>query len=138
LDRPAQDAGQVLPAGCVLLAAIGLLSGAVGAAAQEWTGSLPALAPALRACLTGDPPGFVTAAEPLPGDLVAARVQRGSMVEDCLARASGEVLRRQARPDLPAAAPSAPAFFLERRCADARRVEGPDGAVLGWLAYPGC
>jgi len=99
---------------------------------------LPALAPALQACLAGDPAAFATGAEPLPGDLVAVRLQRGAAVEDCLAHASGGVVRRQARPDLPAADAMAAAFFLDRRCVDARRVDGPDGQVLGWLAYPGC
>jgi hypothetical protein len=33
---------------------------------------------------------------------------------------------------------AATAFFLERRCVDARRVDAPDGPVLGWLAYPAC
>ncbi|MDI3307180.1 MAG: hypothetical protein QJR07_08750 [Acetobacteraceae bacterium] len=110
----------------------------LAAAAADWTAALPALAPALRACLAGDAAAFATGAEPLPGNLVVVRVQRGKTVEDCLARASGEVVRRQARPDLPAAEAMAPAFFLDRRCVDARRVDGPGGRVLGWLAYPGC
>ena len=107
-------------------------------AAAEWVEALPALAPALRACLGGEAAAFATSAAPQPGGLVLVRVHRGGGAEDCLARAAGEVVAREARPGAPPPGPAAPAFFLERRCADARRVEAADGRVLGWLAYPAC
>jgi hypothetical protein len=104
----------------------------------EWVQALPRLAPALRACLAGDRAAFVTAAEPQPDGLLLLRVHRGGIAEECLARPSGEVVGRQARPEAPPPDPAAPAFFLERRCVDARRVETGEGRVLGWLAYPAC
>ena len=45
---------------------------------------------------------------------------------------------RPPEPDLPPPDAAAPAFFLGRRCVDVRRIDGPEGGVLGWLAYPGC
>ncbi|MFC7688584.1 hypothetical protein ACFQY5_02020 [Paeniroseomonas aquatica] len=41
-------------------------------------------------------------------------------------------------PGAPPPAASATAYFLERRCVDARRLAAPDGTILGWLAYPAC
>jgi hypothetical protein len=43
-----------------------------------------------------------------------------------------------AAPPADPADPAAAAFFLERRCVDARRIEAADGRILGWLAYPAC
>ena len=105
-----------------------------------WVEDLPALAPALLACLAGDEAGFVTGAAPQPDGLLRLRLHRGGGrgAEDCLVRPGGEVAGREARPEAPPPDPAAPAFFLERRCVDARRVAAPDGRVLGWLAYPGC
>ena len=100
--------------------------------------ALAGLAPALRGCLAGDATAFVTAAEPLPEGLLRLRLHRGGVAEDCLVRADGTVAARQARPEAPPPAPAAPAFFLDRRCPDARRVEADSGQVLGWLAYPAC
>ncbi|MCB4821713.1 hypothetical protein [Roseicella aerolata] len=48
------------------------------------------------------------------------------------------MLQREAVPGAAPPESAAPAFFLERRCVDARRVDAPDGRVLGWLAYPAC
>jgi hypothetical protein len=102
--------------------------------------ALPAMAPALRACLAGDAAAFATDVREEDAVLVL-RVQRGAgtgMAEECRARRDGTVLQRRPLGDAPPLDPAAPAFFLERRCVDARRVDAPDGRVLGWLAYPGC
>lgn len=95
------------------------------------------LAPALRACLAGaGPAAFVTEAEAGPAGLRATlHGPSGAFV--CILRPGAAPvstpLTLAAPPD-----PAAPAFFLERRCVDARRVDAPDGTVLGWLAYPAC
>ena len=112
------------------------VSGAALAAALLWTEALPVLAPDLRACLDGDLAAFATDAAEAAGR-VTVRLWRRGAAEDCVAEA-GRVLARQPRPGAPPPEAAATAFFLERRCVDARRVEGPGGAVLGWLAYPAC
>lgn len=125
--------------GRAALAAAALLP-ALAAQAADWTAEAGTLAPALRACLAGDAAAFVTEAMPAVDGRVLVRLRRGGdgPAEDCLATPGGEVLAREAIRAAPPPDPAAPAFFLERRCVDARRVDGPDGAVLGWLAYPGC
>jgi hypothetical protein len=110
---------------------------ALPAAAAEWTEALPALAPALRACLAGERAGFALGAEPAGEGRVTIRLWRAAAAEDCLAE-GGRVLRREEVPGAAPPEPAAPAFFLERRCVDARRVDAPDGRILGWLAYPAC
>jgi hypothetical protein len=103
----------------------------------DWTMRIAELAPALRACLAdAGPAAFATDPAPGPEGLrVMIRGRDGAFA--CILRdgaAPAHVpLPGQAAPD-----PAAPAFFLERRCVDARRVDAPDGTVLGWLAYPAC
>lgn len=62
----------------------------------------------------------------------------GATVECHVAAEGGAVLGRRVLEGALPPDPAAPAFFLERRCVDARRIEAPDGRVLGWIAYPGC
>jgi hypothetical protein len=99
---------------------------------------VPLIWPALRACLAGDVTGYVDDAGPAGGGRLAIRVRRGMATERCLANAAGQVAARLPLPDAPPPEAAATAFFLERRCVDARRVTAPDGTVLGWLAYPQC
>ncbi len=117
-----------------------LLAGflALPAAAQQWPADLPSLAAALRACLDNDTAAFATDAAAPEEGRVLVRLWRDGNAEDCLATLTGEVLGREARPGLRPPDPSAPAFFLERRCVDARRLDAPDRRVLGWVAYPAC
>ncbi len=118
-----------------------MLAAALLAAGAGWE----AQAPALRACLDGaGAAAFATAALPTAEGRVLVRLWRPGHAgapagEDCLATPAGAVLaRRGLAAGTPPPDPAAPAFFLDRRCADARRVQASDGAVLGWLAYPGC
>ena len=100
---------------------------------------MPRLLPALRGCLEGGATSFADAGWPIGEDLMGIRLRRGGQTSYCIARAEdGAVLHRLPLAEAPAADPAVPAFFLERRCADARRVSAADGTVLGWLAYPGC
>jgi hypothetical protein len=99
-----------------------------------------ALAPALRACLgAAGPDAFATEAYDGPDGSTRVRVWLTGAAVEC--RAAGDPEGGVELRPLPGAAPPAPAtpaFFLERRCVDARRIDAPDGAVLGWLAYPAC
>lgn len=99
-----------------------------------------AWAMAARACLAGDPHAFATLAADLPGGGARLVVHRADGTRElCEAMPAGGVRQRAPVPSaqhVPRA--SDPAFFLERRCVDARRVEAADGAILGWLAYPAC
>ena len=98
-----------------------------------------ALAPALRACLgaTG-PDAFATDASAEPDGAVRVRFWQGGMALECRAGGATGGIGLRSLSGTPQPAPATPAFFLERRCVDARRIDGPDGTVLGWLAYPGC
>jgi hypothetical protein len=100
-----------------------------------------ALAPALRACLTGEPPDtFATAVTETAGATTVRYWRAGRVAVDCeiAADGGGVVQARRLVPGAPSPEAAAPAFFLERRCVDARRVDSADGTVLGWLAYPAC
>ncbi len=108
------------------------------AAELGWEERLGLLAPALRACLDGDLGAFVDDVGPAANGRLAVRVRRGRVTERCLVGAQARVAMRLVLADAPPPEPSATAYFLERRCADARRVAAPDGTVLGWLAYPAC
>jgi hypothetical protein len=108
------------------------------AAELSWEERLGLLAPALRACLDGDLGAFVDDVGPAANGRLAVRVRRGRVTERCLVGAQARVAMRLVLADAPPPEPSATAYFLERRCADARRVAAPDGTVLGWLAYPAC
>lgn len=123
---------------------LALLLPAAPAAAADWTGRLVALAPALRACLAGaGPAAYATAveAEAEEGVLRVLLHRPGAAGAAECRVASGAGGAVSGWRDLPGAVPpdpAAPAFFLERRCVDARRIDAPDGTVLGWLAYPAC
>src|SRR3954462_11750621 len=117
--RGAPDAGMRHAAGPGA-ACCGLLLLAGPAEAVGWTEQLAALAPALRACLAGAPEGFALGAEPEEEGRVRIRLWRAGPAEDGVAE-EGRVLRREAVEARPPE-PAAPAFFLERRCVDARRV----------------
>ena len=104
----------------------------------DWTTRLPAFGAALRGCLEGDATAFVDYAARQQAFAVAVRVRHGRETELCIARPDGRVLRRGPVGDAPPVHPAAPAFFLDRHCADARRQEDDAGHVIGWLAYPGC
>ncbi|RYJ03297.1 MAG: hypothetical protein EON47_04595 [Acetobacteraceae bacterium] len=96
------------------------------------------VAPALRACLAGDKTGFVDDVGPASNGRLTIRVRRGAATERCVARETGEVAMRLPWAGAPPPEPAATAYFLERRCVDARRLAAPDGTILGWLAYPAC
>lgn len=108
---------------------------------QGWEAGLPAIAPALRACLDGRPGAMVVdVREAGQGRLDARLLLPGGGQEACAVSADGMRVESR-RPVDPAAARSGGmlrAFMSERRCADARRVEDAAGRELGWLAYPGC
>lgn len=109
-----------------------------------WDRYVADLAPVMRACLAGAPPGSaVVIAWPMNHGMALARVRRPDGTrEDCVA----EMAPRDARVDsrepvaegdrLPGE--DVRRFTLERGCVDARRVDGAEGEVLGWLGYPGC
>lgn len=104
----------------------------------DWAERVVALAPMLRACLDGaGPAAFVAGATPLERDGWRVVLRDGAATADCILR-DGAVAERVPLPDAPPPDPATPAFFAERRCVDARRVDAPEGTVLGWLAYPGC
>ncbi len=115
-----------------------LAAGPAAAQGTDWTTRLPAFAAALRGCLAGDASAFADYAARQQAFAVAVRVRHGRETELCIARPDGRVLRRGPVGDAPPVDPAAPAFFLDRHCADARRQEDDSGQVLGWLAYPGC
>ena len=119
------------------LLALALLAGAA-AAEPGWEAAAVLAAPALRACLAGDKAAFVDDVGPAPNRRLAIRVRRGTRTERCVAGEGGVVAMRLPWPEAPPPAPAAIAYFLERRCAEARRVAAPDGTILGWLAAPGC
>ncbi len=104
----------------------------------DWTARLPAFGAALRGCLEDAPGAFADYAARQQAFAVAVRVRHGRETELCIARPDGRVLRRGPVGDAPPVDPAAPAFFLDRHCADARRQEDDSGQLLGWLAYPGC
>lgn len=122
------------------LAAFLLLAGP--ASAEGWPeGPVLPFVAGLRACLATQPPGaFATTAATRPDGSVEVRLRRpdgGTALCRAAAGAPAAILPDAAAPPSPPD-PAAPAFFLERRCVDARRLDGPDGSVLGWLAYPAC
>ncbi len=121
-------------------AAMLLLIAAPAAAQEDWIAQLPAIAPALNACLAGDAAAMVTWAERLPDGRVRAHLQRedGTRLA-CTVAADGRGPQREpiAGPGL-RPAEGVQVYMLERRCVDARRVDAPGGGVLGWIAYPAC
>jgi hypothetical protein len=134
-----------LAAGLLLLAALPAAEPLAQAAAAQgplWTERLLELAPAMRACLAGQPPeAMVVLAWPMNHGLALSRVLLpGGVRQDCVADlGTGRIERR----DPVAAGDHLPgegvqAFMLDRRCVDARRIEDSAGRVLGWLAYPAC
>lgn len=117
---------------------IALLLGApLPSVAADWTTRLEAFEPALQACLAGLPDAFALGAAALEAGQVRVRLRHGAATEDCIAIA-GRVASRTVLAAAPPPDAAAPAFFLERRCVDARRIAAPDGRILGWLAYPAC
>jgi hypothetical protein len=106
------------------------------AGAQE---RLPWAEPA-RACLDGDTRAFATLHGDVAGGAVRLVVHRADGTRElCEVEPAGRLRGRAPAPS-GAYAPRSEdrAFFLERRCVDARRVESESGAILGWLAYPAC
>ena len=125
-------------------AGAGALLGAMPAAGQGgagWPAAAPveAFVPALRACLAAEAAtAYATAALPQTEGAVLVLLRRGDGgALACRVAADGKVQAREALAAAPPD-PAAPAFFLERRCVDARRLDAADGRVLGWLAYPAC
>lgn len=110
------------------------------AAAEEfWTRELPGIAPGLRACLGSDTTAAVVAAVLLADGRVLARVRdaAGERV-DCTALGVRVVGRRPVGLAPPLVGEDERRFTLDRGCVDARRVDGAEGGVLGWIGYPGC
>lgn len=141
--RPSRPGGAARLAAARLaatLAAAALPGHAMAGPQAAWPATIPDLAPALRACLLHAGKGaYATAADTAPDGTVLVTLWHAGIATLCqAASAGGDVLAwrplaGRAPPD-----PAAPAFFLERRCADARRIEAPGAGVLGWLAYPAC
>ncbi|MBX9701881.1 MAG: hypothetical protein K2X74_20770 [Acetobacteraceae bacterium] len=105
---------------------------------QGWPDTILAFAPALRSCLArADAAAYATQAGPDAAGAVRVLLRAGDAVLECRV-AGGAVQGWRILPDAPPPDPAAPVFFLDRRCVDARRVDAPDGSVLGWIAYPGC
>ena len=122
-----------------LMAAMALAGFTRPLAATGWIVELPSALPALRACLEADRRGFADEAWRIGQDRWGIRLRQGGRTIYCIARAEdGVVLERLPLLQAPPPDPAAEAFFLERRCAEARRVSAEDGTVLGWLAHPGC
>ncbi|PWS35760.1 hypothetical protein DFH01_19470 [Falsiroseomonas bella] len=117
---------------------------AQGSVAQgpPWTERLVELAPAMRACLEGQPPeAMVVLAWPMNRGLAMSRLLLpGGARQDCVADlGTGRVERRDpVAPDQRMPGEGIQSFMLDRRCVDARRIEDSAGKVLGWLAYPAC
>jgi hypothetical protein len=134
-----------LAAAVLLLAALPAaepLAQTAAAQGPPWTERLVDLAPAMRACLEGQPPqAMVVLAWPMNHGLALSRLLLpGGARQDCVADlGTGRIERRdpvaagERRPD-----EGVQAFMTDRRCADARRIEDAAGRVLGWLAYPAC
>jgi hypothetical protein len=132
-------------AGLLLLAALPAAEPLAQTTAEQgppWTERLVDLAPAMRACLEGQPlEAMVVLAWPMNHGLAMSRLLLpGGARQDCVADlGTGQVVRRD-----PVAEGSrlpdegVQAFMLDRRCVDARRIEDSTGKVLGWLAYPAC
>ncbi|MGG5808303.1 hypothetical protein [Falsiroseomonas sp. CW058] len=122
-------------------ATLATLMAALPAAAQGpgWEGRVRDLAPALRACLADRPGAMVVEAWPAGSGRTGARLLLpGGGREDCLAGPGAVEGRRPVEPGDRLPGEGLRAFMLERRCADAWRVEDVAGRELGWLAYPGC
>ncbi len=123
------------------LAAMAVLAGLLCAstATAGWIQDLPLALPALRACLDRDRQGFADGVWRIGTGQWGIRLRQGGRTIYCIARAEdGSVQQRLPWLQAPPPDPAATAFFLERRCADARRVSAEDGTVLGWLAHPAC
>jgi hypothetical protein len=103
-------------------------------AAWRWS------APLLAACLGGDRTAFAYGIDARHRTELRMILQRADGGRDLCAidRWQRRPPRIEPAPDAPPPEAAAPAFFLERRCVDARRIDAEDGQVLGWLAYPGC
>ncbi|NGM20544.1 hypothetical protein G3576_11000 [Roseomonas stagni] len=111
---------------------------ALPAAAQApgWEAEVVRLAPALRACLEGQPGAMVLDAWALDSARVQARLRlQGGARQDCVA---AEAVESRSPAGAARAGEGLRAFMLERRCVDAWRVTDPAGRELGWLAYPEC
>ncbi len=121
-----------------MLAAALFAAPAPAGAEPGWEAVAGPVAPALRACLAGDKTAFVDDVGPASNGRLAIRVRRGTVTERCIAAESGTVAMRLPWPEAPPPKAAATAYFLERRCVDARRLAAPDGTILGWLAYPAC
>ncbi|HEY4249648.1 MAG TPA: hypothetical protein VGM87_00525 [Roseomonas sp.] len=108
-------------------------------AQDDWTALLPEAARALRGCLLAEPDGAMVLDLRRDGPLYEALVRRADGSFTRCRIAPGDAAPRARLPvEGAASAPGPRAFSLERGCADARRVDAPDGMPLGWLSYPDC
>ena len=122
-----------------MLAALLLATPAV--AQDGWERLVPDFAPLMAACLEDRPGAMVIHAHLPPGArLEALTLLPDGRQESCVADliAGRVIVRDVLRPEHHGAGPHLRAFMLDRRCVDARRVDGADGREIGWLAYPGC
>lgn len=95
----------------------------------------------MRACLQGRPDAMAVMAWPMNHGLALLRLLLADGTrQDCVADLGrGEVVRREpVAPGDRLPGEGVQAFMLERGCVDARRVEAPSGAVVGWLGYAAC
>jgi hypothetical protein len=133
-----QAARRKLAVLALLGALIGPLGGA-GPAAAGWIDDLPVALPALRACLGQDRQGYADGVWRIGSEQWGIRLRQGGQTTYCIAgMEDGAVRQRLPLLQAPPPDPTATAFFLERRCAEARRINAEDGTVLGWLASPAC
>jgi hypothetical protein len=121
------------------VAALLLLLAAPAAAQEDWTAMLPEAARELRACLLAERDGAMVLDLRRDGGLYDVLVRRADGSTTHCRIAPGDAAPRTRTPPEGSVPPPGPrAFSLERGCADARRIDGPDGAPLGWLSYPDC
>lgn len=121
-------------------AVLALLLLAASARAQEdWTVLLPEAARELRGCLLAERDGAMVLDLKRDGSTYEALVRRADGSFTRCRIAPGDAAPRARLPLEGEAPPPGPrAFALERGCADARRIDAPDGQPLGWLSYPDC
>lgn len=140
MPRPA-DRCRLMPLGRPALRVIAVFAPLAVPAAAEPLGdaaAMLALAPDLRACLAGAGPGaFLTDATRDAAGVLRAVLRDGGRTVVCVLR-GGEPPLLAPAPGAAPPDPAGPALFRDRRCVDARRVDAPDGTVLGWVAYPAC
>ena len=107
---------------------------------EDWIFRLPDLLPSVRACLqaAGEEFAYAIVALPMNHGRMLTRVVTAGERRDCVAEGARVEEWREVRAGERLPAEDRTAFFLERGCVDAKRVENVEGRVVGWLGYPEC